>query len=140
MYYYKKTVKFRDELWYDERKDRDERLFMRKAYRVKKEADFQKVFHKGKSTANRQFIIYTLNKENQEHFRVGLSVGKKVGNAVARNAVKRRIRQSLTELKSELKVDKDFIVIARVPAVGMSTKEVKKSLTHVLKLAKMINK
>lgn len=139
MYYYKKTVKFRDELWYDERKDRDERLFMRKAYRVKKEADFQKVFHKGVSTANRQFVIYVLEKKEQAHFRVGLSVGKKVGNAVTRNAVKRKIRQSITELKPNLKQDKDFIVIARIPAAKMTTKEVKKSLTHVLKLAKMLN-
>lgn len=113
--------------------------FMRKTYRVKKEADFQKVFHKGISTANRQFVIYVLEKKEQAHFRVGLSVGKKVGNAVTRNAVKRKIRQSITELKPNLKQDKDFIVIARIPAAKMTTKEVKKSLTHVLKLAKMLN-
>lgn len=113
---------------------------MRKAYRVKREADFQKVFHNGKSTANRQFIVYVLNKENQAHFRVGISVGKKIGNAVMRNSIKRKIRQSLTEMKDDLKADKDFIVIARVPAANMTTKEVKKSLSHVLKLAKMLNK
>lgn len=36
---------------------------MRKTYRVKKEAEFQKVFHHGKSTANRQFVIYVLDKK-----------------------------------------------------------------------------
>lgn len=113
---------------------------MRKAYRVKKETEFQKVFHQGKSTANRQFVIYVLNKPNQPHFRVGLSVGKKIGNAVTRNAVKRKIRQSLTELKGELKADKDFIVIARNPTADMSTAEIKKSLIHVLKLAGMLEK
>ena len=111
---------------------------MRKAYRVKKETEFQKVFHHGKSTANRQFVVYVLNKENQPHFRVGLSVGKKIGNAVMRNSVKRKIRQSLTELKPDLKAEKDFIVIARKPTATMSTSEIKKSLIHVLKLAKML--
>ncbi|WP_027108138.1 ribonuclease P protein component [Lacticigenium naphthae] len=111
---------------------------MKKAYRVKKEADFQEVFHQGKSTANRQFVVYVLNKPNQSHFRVGISVGKKIGNAVVRNAVKRKVRQSLSEMKDMLKKDVDFIVIARKPAASMTMNEVKSSLQHVCKLAKLI--
>ena len=49
--------------------------------------------------ANRGFVVYTLPKEKQKHFRVGISVGKKVGHtAVARNRLKRFIRATLTEL------------------------------------------
>jgi len=55
---------------------------MKKSYRVKKDREFQQVFHKGKSTANRQFVIYKLNKEAQAHFRVGISVSKKLGNDI----------------------------------------------------------
>src|SRR5699024_4144728 len=88
------------------------RSTMRKSYRVKKEAEFQTVFTKGKSCANRQFVVYMLEKPGQVHFRVGISVGKKIGNAVARNWVKRRIRQTLTDLKPQLKQDCDFLVIA----------------------------
>lgn len=113
---------------------------MRKAYRVKKESEFQRVFHHGKSTANRQFVVYVLPRENQPHFRVGLSVGKKIGNAVVRNAVKRKIRQSLTDLKPRLKANQDFIVIARKPVANMSTDNIKKSLIHVLTLAKVLKK
>ena len=111
---------------------------MRKSYRVKKEAEFQKVFTQGKSCANRQFVVYVLEKTGQPHFRVGISVGKKIGNAVARNWVKRRIRQSLTELKPQLKQDCDFLVIARPSAAGMSTAEVKQNLIHVLSFANII--
>ena len=74
---------------------------MRKSYRVKKEAEFQTVFTQGQSCANRQFVVYMLEKPDQKHFRVGISVGKKIGNAVARNWVKRRIRQSLIEASVE---------------------------------------
>lgn len=112
---------------------------MRKSYRVKKEVEFQKVFTQGKSAANRQFVVYMLEKPTQEHFRVGISAGKKIGNAVARNWVKRRIRQSLTELKPSLKQDCDFIVIARPTVAYMSTQEVKQHLIHVLRLAKVLN-
>lgn len=115
---------------------------MKKAYRVKSEADFQKVFHHGKSTANRQFVIYVLNKPNQNHFRVGISVGKKIGNAVTRNRIKRKIRQALIDIDQSgvFLQDKDFIVIARKPAAAMAFQDIKKSLLHVLTLAKVIEK
>lgn len=111
---------------------------MKKAYRVKTEKDFQRVFHKGQSVANRQFVVYVLEKPGQEHYRVGISVGKRLGNAVTRNAVKRKIRQSLQEMDSELKNECDFLVIARKPAATMTTAQLKSSLRHVLKLAERI--
>ena len=74
---------------------------MKKSFRVKKDREFQKVFRKGKSTANRQFVIYKYNKEDQSHFRVGISVSKKLGNAVTRNRLKRRIRHILMELDDQ---------------------------------------
>lgn len=112
---------------------------MRKSYRVKKEAEFQKVFEKHDSVANRMFVVYQMDKPDQKHFRVGISVGKKVGNAVHRNWVKRRIRQTLLELKPDLKQDVDFLVIARPRVDGLSMKEVKQNLVHVLKLAKLLD-
>ena len=111
---------------------------MRKSYRVKKEAEFQRVFTQGKSCANRQFVVYMIEKPEQVKFRVGISVGKKIGNAVARNWVKRRIRQSLTELKPQLKQDCDFIVIARPGVAWMEMAEVKDHLIHVLRLANVL--
>ena len=111
---------------------------MRKAYRVKKEREFQKVFHEGQSFANRKFVVYVLKKE-QPHFRVGISVGKKIGNAVARNAVKRKIRASLFSRKEQIEPTVDFIVIARPSVSNLSSQEVYSNLLHVLKLAKIIN-
>lgn len=113
---------------------------MKKSRRVKSEFDFQKVFKRGKSFANRQFIIYGLLKEEQEQFRIGLSVSKKLGNAVTRNQIKRHIRQSFHELDSELKQNMDYVIIARKPAATMNFEESKKSLEHVLKIAKFFNR
>ena len=111
---------------------------MRKSYRVKTERDFQKVFKEGQSMANRGFVVYTLPKENQKHFRVGISVGKKVGHtAVARNRLKRFIRATLTDLKPEIRSDLDFLVIARPYARDMVRTQ--KNLIHVLRLAKVLS-
>jgi len=113
---------------------------MKKRQRVKKNEDFQKVFKKGKSFANRQFVIYLLPKEGQTEFRVGLSVSKKLGNAVTRNQIKRYIRQSIHEIKDELKPNMDYVIIARHQAATMDFHEVKQSLQHVLRIAKVLKK
>ena len=113
---------------------------MRKAYRVKKEREFQAVFHTGDSFANRKFVVYRLEKPGQPHFRVGLSVGKKVGNAVNRNEVKRKIRAAVYSIKEEIDPELDFIVIARPSVKGLTYDEVRSNLVHVLKLAKIIDR
>ncbi len=43
---------------------------MRKSYRVKKEAEFQEVFEARQSVANRQFVVYRLERPGQPHFRL----------------------------------------------------------------------
>ena len=113
---------------------------MNKRQRIKKNEEFQKVFKKGKSFANRQFVIYCLKKEDQTEFRIGLSVGKKVGKAVTRNQIKRYIRQTFLELKDDVRHDMDYVIIARNPAATLDFHETKKSLEHVLKIAKVVKK
>ncbi|WP_096272241.1 ribonuclease P protein component [Paucisalibacillus globulus] len=111
---------------------------MKKEYRVKDNKDFQVIFKQGKSFANRQLVIYYRKKEDQSHFRVGLSVGKKIGNAVVRNRIKRYLRQAFHELEKEIKPSYDFIIIARQPTKEMEFFEVKKSLTHLLSKEKLL--
>ena len=47
---------------------------MEKAYRIKKNSDFQFIYKKGKSVANRQFVIYTQPNKALNHFRLGIIV------------------------------------------------------------------
>lgn len=110
---------------------------MKKSQRIKKNEEFQTVFKKGKSFANRQFIVYTYKKPEQEQFRIGLSVSKKIGNAVTRNRIKRYIRQAFLEMKDELKQDLDYVIIARKQAADIDFHTAKKNLQHVLKIAKV---
>ena len=109
---------------------------MKKRFRVKKEKDFSAIFKKGESSANRKFVIYRLE-NNEQHFRVGLSVSKKLGNAVMRNQIKRRIRHILIEHKDQLVENVDFVVIARKGVEILDYAEMEKNLLHVLKLSKI---
>ncbi|MBI0022703.1 ribonuclease P protein component [Lactobacillus sp. W8172] len=112
---------------------------MRKSYRVKTENDFQRVFKSGNSVANRAFVIYKIEKPENAHFRVGISVGKKVGHtAVVRNRLKRYIRAVLTENKARIEPQIDFLVIARPYVRDFSMTEIRKNLFHALILANVI--
>ncbi|MDQ0216610.1 ribonuclease P protein component [Oikeobacillus pervagus] len=114
---------------------------MKKAFRIKKNSEFQAVFQGGQSFANRQFVVYVLKKADTDTvpFRIGLSVSKKIGNAVKRNQIKRYIRQVFTELKEGIEQCNDYIIIARKPSAEMDFHEVKKSLLHVLKKANVLD-
>ncbi|WP_163539643.1 ribonuclease P protein component [Gracilibacillus sp. YIM 98692] len=105
---------------------------MKKAFRIKKNTEFQKVFKKGASFANRQLVIYYLYNEQQLHYRVGLSVSKRIGNAVVRNQIKRYIRQAFTDMDHRIKPTYDIVIIARKPTRNMNYHEIKKSLSHLL--------
>ena len=83
---------------------------------------------------NLLFIVY--RKEEQTEFRIGLSVSKKVGNAVTRNRIKRYLRQAFLEMKDELQNNMDYVIIARHQAAKIDFHETKKSLQHVLRIAK----
>jgi ribonuclease P protein component len=106
---------------------------MKKAYRIKKNEEFQAVFKKGKSFANRQFVLYFMERKDLAHFRIGLSVGKRLGNAVLRNQVKRYLRQAFLELEQDIRNQYDIVIIARIPAKDLDFQQVKKSITHLLK-------
>ncbi|MBS4750245.1 ribonuclease P protein component [Granulicatella sp. zg-ZJ] len=111
---------------------------MKKTYRVKTNKDFKMIFDNRKSKANKQFVVYVLKKEEQEHIRVGLSVSKKLGNAVIRNRIKRKIRRAIFEINDILYKNYDIIIIARNPVVEMSVEDMKSSLKHVFKLCQLI--
>lgn len=113
---------------------------MKKDYRIKNNKEFQYVFRKGKSFANRQLVIYYLEVPEQEHFRVGLSVGTKIGNAVTRNRIKRYLRESFNSLKTEINPTLDIIIIARQPTKEMNYHDIRKSLIHLLSRKKLLKK
>ena len=44
---------------------------MKKAYRIKKEREFQHVYHHAQTYANRQLVLYVYPNPEPVHFRVG---------------------------------------------------------------------
>lgn len=83
--------------------------------RVTRSRDFDAVYRRGRSAANRHMVMYTFAREagSPEGPRLGLSVSKKVGGAVERNRVKRVLREQFAGLSDRVPDDHDVVVIAR---------------------------
>lgn len=113
-------------------------ISLKKQYRIKKNKEFQEIFRTGQSFANRELVIYYRKKNDQKHFRVGISVGKKIGNAVTRNRIKRYIRECFIHLEDNLKQEYDIIIIARNQSVHLSYERLCKSLQHLLRKQKLL--
>jgi len=100
---------------------------------LKKNRDFQNVYKKGKSYANRYLVMYVL-KNDTERNRLGISVSKKVGNSVIRHHVTRLIRESYRLSEEHFRCGYDIVVIARTSAKDKNYHDVESALIHLGKL------
>lgn len=100
---------------------------------LKKYGDFQRVYRKGKSYANRYLVMYMLKQDTQRN-RIGISVSKKVGNSVVRHRITRLIRESY-RLNEEKFVDGlDLVIIARPSAKEKNFFDIESALLHLGRL------
>ena len=105
---------------------------------LKKNRDFQNVYKKGRSYANRLLVMYVF--ENQTDCnRIEISVSKKVGNSVIRHHLTRLIRESYRLHEDMFNNGLDIVVVARVTAKGASYQEVESALLPLGRLHKIIS-
>jgi ribonuclease P protein component len=93
---------------------------MKRTFRLKSRLDFQAVYTKGRSVANRAAVLYVLPQKPPGITRVGFAAGKKLGNAVVRNRIKRRIKEAVRLLWARVKPGYLVIVIARQSSKEMA--------------------
>lgn len=105
---------------------------MKKPLTLKKNIEFRRVYQQGKSTANRNLVLYYLP-NNLNELRTGITVSKKVGKSVVRNLVKRRIRESLRELAPLMPEGYDLVWIARASCQEADYKTIKSAVKHLVK-------
>ena len=103
---------------------------MRRFPSIKKNSDFQIVYKKGKSYANRLLVMYVYRTES-EGTRIGISVSKKVGNSVVRHRVTRLIRESFRLNREQTDSGLDIIVVARAAASDSDYKKIESAYRHL---------
>ncbi len=106
---------------------------------LKKTKDFQNVYRRGKSYANRYLVMYVLSNQTEGN-RLGISVSKKVGNSVIRHHLTRLIRESYRLHEDMFNSGLDIVVVARSTAKDISYHEVESALLHLGGLHKIMSK
>ena len=66
---------------------------MKHTYVIKQNYEFRRLYHRGKSAANRYLVLYCM-KNRLGRNRLGLTVSAKFGGAVQRNRAKRLFREA----------------------------------------------
>ena len=93
---------------------------------LKKNRDFQQVYKRGTSKANRYLVMYVLPNQHMKN-RLGISVSKKVGNSVVRHRLTRLIRESYRLNEAEFENSLDIVVVARPQAKDRTYQEIEKA-------------
>lgn len=104
---------------------------------LRKHWDFQLVYKKGTSYANRYLVMYVLKNQLNRN-RIGISVSKKVGNSVVRHHLTRLIRESYRLNEEKFACGYDMIVIVRVSGKEQGFRSLESALLHLGKLHKIL--
>ena len=97
---------------------------------LRKNSDFQTVYHTGRSKANKYLVMY-IHKNNSSFNRLGISVSKKVGNSVVRHHLTRLIRESYRLHEEMFHSGWDIVVVVRVSAKDISFQDMERSFLHL---------
>ena len=103
---------------------------------LKKNDDFRNVYRRGKSVADKYFVMY-VSENHMDINRLGISVSKKTGNSVVRHRLKRLIKESYRRNESVFNSGLDIVVVVRKAAVDIRYDIVTKSLLHLAKIHKI---
>ena len=108
-------------------------------FTLKKNSDFRRLYHKGKSAVNGYMVLYC-RKNNLGRSRIGYTVSAKLGGAVVRNRVRRRYREIYRLNSSQLQPGYDLILVARTRSVGAKYSKMNNAFLkacHELKLCRV---
>ena len=97
---------------------------------LKKYGDFQRVYRKGKSYANKYLVMYMLKQDTQKN-RIGISVSKKVGNSVVRHRMCRQIREIFRLNKHRIQTGLNIILVVRPTAKHSDYHELESAFLHL---------
>ena len=104
-----------------------------KYFRLKKQADFQKIFEKGKRAFSPSMTVLY---RKSDKLTFGVSVGKRHGKAVQRNRIKRLVREAFRKNTDKIKGSYSLVIVPKV-LDEYSLKTIEKHLQWIIEKEKL---
>lgn len=114
---------------------------MKKRFRLRRRADFQRVLAAGRVHSGRAVVGFaTPTRAAQVGPRIGIAVSRRVQGAVARNRARRRLREAVRlelesrdSLRGSEGITYDVVLIARAPALEAALAELRREVRSALR-------
>ena len=100
-------------------------FIMKKEFRIKKNLEIENVIKTGKKKYTKNYIGYSINKDEAVHIRYAISVGKKIGDAHVRNKVKRQVR-SIIDNMIDVNQTLDIFIVVKSGILLLNYQDMKK--------------
>jgi ribonuclease P protein component len=111
---------------------------LKRAFRLRKSSEFQRVRQQGRSLASRLLILAFLPGETA-HIRVGFVVSKRISkHAVVRNSIKRLMSEAIRVYLADIPGGWDIIFSARNAILTANLQTLKQDMNTVLQRAKLL--
>jgi ribonuclease P protein component len=110
---------------------------VKRRFRLRKTADFERVRRSGKSIAH-PLIVLIVTRNEGDCLRVGVVAGRRLGNAVQRNRAKRLMRAATQTLSGCILPGHDLLMIARQPMLEANFVEIKSAIRKLLQRADLL--
>jgi len=112
---------------------------LKRALRLRKSKDFQRVRQQGRNTASR-LLILTFASNDLATLRIGFVVCKRVSKrAVERNYVKRLLSEAIRPMLADIPAGWDLVISAKAPVIGVKLPDIVDDLRILLRRARLLN-
>ncbi len=114
-------------------------MALKRALRLRKNKDFQRVRQQGRNTASR-LLILTSAPNDLEMLRIGFVVSKRVSkHAVKRNYVKRLLSEAIRPVLVAIPTGWDLVISAKTPVIGVKLSDLREDLQILLRRARLLH-
>ncbi len=111
---------------------------MKRAWRLQKQVDVQRVWQEGRAFAH-PLVILRVRANQLPQTRAAVVAGKKLGNAVERNRAKRRLREALRAQFLQIAPGFDLVLIARGNVNAVPFTQIVSAVHEVLVRANLLS-
>ncbi|PWH19183.1 MAG: ribonuclease P protein component [Ardenticatenia bacterium] len=107
---------------------------MKRQYRLRDRADFQRTRQEGKCWGHRLVVLCAL-RNNLAYSRFGFAASRRIGKAVVRNRARRRMREIIRVNMSAIAPGWDVVLIARPALLQATYSELRDAICELLRRA-----